>query len=73
MAKLKKLDINKKRCKGCMLCVRACPQKILKMSKDFNQKGYHPVELVDHDKCTSCGLCAMVCPDVVIKVFRKDD
>ena len=71
MAEFKKVEINEDRCKACEICMQACPQKILKMSKKLNKKGYHPVEIIDQDKCTSCGLCAMVCPDVVIKVSKK--
>ena len=34
-------------CKGCRLCVEACPQGVLDLSKDrINIKGYHPAELI---------------------------
>ena len=30
-------------CKGCGLCVEACPKRILAIAKDtINQKGYYP-------------------------------
>jgi len=56
-------------CKGCSLCVVACPQKNLHLSASLNPRGYHPVEFVFHgDKgdCTACGLCYWVCPDFAI-------
>ncbi len=61
MAKGKPL-INLERCKGCGLCVSACPKNILELSKErINQKGYHPVEVVDQEKCIGCGRCEDVC------------
>ncbi len=60
------------RCKGCSLCVGACPQDVLEMSPDrLNTHGYHPVLLIDpHGRCTGCGLCAVICPEVCLTVYR---
>lgn len=64
------IDVN--RCKGCNLCVDACPQHVLALSKNrFNAKGYRPVELVKADGCTGCAVCAIICPDVVFTVYRE--
>jgi len=57
-------------CKGCELCIEACPQDCLAISSDLNQKGYHYVELTA-DTCTGCINCALVCPDAVITVYRE--
>jgi 2-oxoglutarate ferredoxin oxidoreductase subunit delta len=62
-----KIDIET--CKGCELCIEACPQDSLQMSKGINTKGYHYAVLVQ-DNCTGCVNCALVCPDAVITVFR---
>lgn len=59
-------------CKGCGLCVEACPKKILALaSEKINKKGYHPAEITDQEKCIACAMCASMCPDVVIKVERN--
>jgi 2-oxoglutarate ferredoxin oxidoreductase subunit delta len=64
------LVIAEERCKGCELCVAACPKAILALSRDrVNVLGYHPVRLTDASACTSCALCARVCPDAVFTVW----
>jgi 2-oxoglutarate ferredoxin oxidoreductase subunit delta len=63
-----KIDIET--CKGCELCVVACPQDSLAMSKEINSKGYHYAVLIE-DNCTGCVNCALVCPDAVITVYRE--
>ena len=66
-----KLTIDENRCKGCGLCVRACPKKILELSKTkLNAKGYHPSELLDQDACIACAACARTCPDMVIRIEK---
>ncbi len=60
--------IKKNYCKGCELCVRACPMQILTMSKDINLKGYFFAELSEPTKCIGCQICAISCPDVAIEV-----
>lgn len=63
-------DINL--CKGCGLCVSACPKKIIALSKDvLNNGGHHPAEITDSKQCIACAMCAMMCPDVVIKVEKE--
>lgn len=62
------IDIEK--CKGCQVCIPACPQDVIAVSKNVNGKGYKYVESVN-DECTGCTNCAVVCPDGVITVYRK--
>ena len=57
-------------CKGCNLCVVACPQNVLKLSPDANSKSYHFSFMADPEKCIGCGMCAQVCPDSVITVYK---
>lgn len=68
-----KLTFNESYCKGCLLCVDTCPQKILELNTDYvNDKGYNPVRCKDMDKCIACAMCAVICPDSVIRVERED-
>lgn len=66
-----KLTINKEACKGCGLCVTACPKKILRVSTTVsNNQGYFVVEEIDSASCIACAFCATMCPDCVIKVEK---
>lgn len=66
-----RVTIDEERCKGCSLCVRACPKKIVVLSKDrMNTKGYHPSEITDMDECIACASCARTCPDSCITVEK---
>jgi len=63
------ININESLCKGCELCVDACPKGIVALAKDrLNAKGYHPACVTDINKCTACAFCAIICPDVAISV-----
>lgn len=63
--------INETLCKGCGMCIVACPKEIIVLSTiKINSKGYHPAEVTDQSKCTGCTACAIMCPDVAITVER---
>jgi 2-oxoglutarate ferredoxin oxidoreductase subunit delta len=64
-----KIDVES--CKGCELCIPACPPGVLSMTADrFNQRGYRYPELVAG--CTACRACLQVCPDFVFQVWKFD-
>jgi 2-oxoglutarate ferredoxin oxidoreductase subunit delta len=64
------LVIAENLCKGCELCVGACPKQVLALDRGrINALGYHPIQLVDAGGCTSCAVCARVCPDAVFTVW----
>jgi len=72
MAKIKgAILIDREHCKGCELCVTACPTNVIRMEKSVNGKGYHFACMENPDACTGCANCAVVCPDGVITVYRK--
>ena len=65
------VTIERERCKGCELCIPACPPEVLSMSREVNGMGFRVPEL--HPGCTGCGACLLVCPDFVFEVFRYED
>ena len=66
-----KLTFNTDLCKGCGLCVDACPKNCLAISTDtINKKGYSPAVMADQEKCIGCAFCATMCPDCIITVEK---
>ena len=72
MARKGKIEIDRELCKGCDLCIRACPVKILEIDKEPNSSGSYPSKVIDMEKCIACGNCYEVCPDVCIRIFELE-
>jgi 2-oxoglutarate ferredoxin oxidoreductase subunit delta len=65
------IEVSEKYCKGCELCVSACPQNVMSLDMEhLTPKGYHPAQL-SADGCTGCAICAIVCPEAAIAVYRE--
>ena len=75
MGKIKgAIVVDQERCKGCNLCVVACPLQILALAeKRVNQKGYLYAGQVKENICIGCASCAIVCPDGCITVYKKKE
>jgi NAD-dependent dihydropyrimidine dehydrogenase PreA subunit len=56
------VEVFDEECKGCGLCVAACPTHLLKLRESFNSQGYHPA-MYSGDGCTGCGICFFACPE----------
>ena len=69
---LLRVDVNE--CKGCGLCVEACPPKVIGMSEGLNHYGYRTATYAGAC-CTGCGICFMVCPEpgaiTVLRVVNR--
>ena len=65
------VTINTERCKGCNLCVVACPTKVLLLQpQEVNNRGYHFATAINVEACIGCASCATVCPDACIEVYK---
>jgi 2-oxoglutarate ferredoxin oxidoreductase subunit delta len=69
MAKKGSVTIDQVKCKGCELCIVACPFDVLELSKEVNARGYH-FAISNETGCTACMNCGVVCPDGVITVYQ---
>ena len=66
-----RIVVNELYCKGCELCISACPQEVMALAAErITAKGYHPAEL-KAEGCTGCGICALVCPEAAIVIYRE--
>lgn len=59
------LNVRREWCKGCDLCIDACPEDILAL--DETDKIY----VKDISACIFCGICAERCPDFVFSLIRS--
>lgn len=55
-------------CKGCGLCVPACPKEILYLQETVNRRGVHVVAARAEIDCTGCANCATMCPDAALEI-----
>ena len=66
-----RVEITADLCKGCLLCVEACPPEVLLSTTSLNRLGYHPVTY-SGDGCTGCGICFYVCPEPgALRVLKR--
>lgn len=71
MAKFKgAIVVDTERCKGCNLCVVACPLNVITLANEVNVKGYNYAREALVDTCIGCASCAQVCPDGCISVYK---
>jgi 2-oxoglutarate ferredoxin oxidoreductase subunit delta len=65
------IEVDELYCKGCDLCVDACPQDVISLDMEqLTSKGYHPAYLIA-EGCTGCAICAIVCPEAALTIFRE--
>lgn len=72
MGKIKgKIVVDAERCKGCGVCIEACPTQTISLNPQVNSKGYNYCYMSNPDSCIGCAGCAIVCPDSCIVVYRE--
>jgi NAD-dependent dihydropyrimidine dehydrogenase PreA subunit len=66
--------LDEDECKGCGLCVEACPPKVLRLNERLNHYGYRTA-MYAGTGCTGCGICFMACPEpgavTVLRAVRR--
>lgn len=57
-------------CKGCGLCIEACPVNVLELADYLNLHGYHPARYLGAG-CSACAICFYACPEPgAIEVYK---
>jgi 2-oxoglutarate ferredoxin oxidoreductase subunit delta len=60
-------------CKGCELCVAACPKGALEMSDQLTAIGFRPARPKEGGECVGCTICHQVCPDAAIEIWEVQE
>ena len=66
------INVDTNECKGCGLCIEACPPEVISLSECLNHYGYRTATYAGSG-CTGCGICFFACPEPgAITVLRLD-
>jgi NAD-dependent dihydropyrimidine dehydrogenase PreA subunit len=64
------LRVDQAECKGCGLCIEACPPRVIRLSDGLNHYGYRTA-VYEGSGCTGCGICFLACPEPgALTVYR---
>ncbi len=66
-----KIKIDSRRCKGCGLCIWACPKGQIRLSINEDDRGIRVASFNENDQsCTGCTFCGIICPEVAIEIYK---
>ena len=64
------LRVDEAECKGCGLCIEACPPGVIRLSEGLNHYGYRTAVYAGSG-CTGCGICFLAGPEPgALTVYR---
>ncbi len=67
------IEVDSRLCKGCGVCIYACPKKVFAIRQSVNAKGFTYAEPAVPEACVGCGLCVKSCPDFAVMVSKEED
>lgn len=66
------IKIDGRVCKGCRVCVKACPKHCIVIGLEINKMGYQFAKF-ENPGCIGCGICFYVCPEPGTITVYKDE
>ncbi len=66
-----RIEIDRRYCKGCMLCKYICPSAVFEPGQTRSGLDYLMPQVANLENCRVCGLCESHCPDMCITVYAK--
>jgi 2-oxoglutarate ferredoxin oxidoreductase subunit delta len=67
-----RFNLNPAYCKGCGICIAACPKKVIESTGRLDAKGHILPGGGDMSRCTGCRLCELVCPDFAVAIVEDE-
>ena len=65
MSRVRRLEIDRKWCKGCAICVAFCRKGVLELDTEGKAVVARPEE------CIWCGDCEIRCPDLAVTIVTE--
>ena len=72
MKSAERIEIDRRYCKGCLLCQYVCKFEVFEPGQERSALDYLMPEPVRIEDCRVCGLCQSTCPDMALTVFAKE-
>ncbi len=72
MKAAERIEIDRRYCKGCMLCQSACKFDVFEPGQERSALDYLMPRIAKVENCRVCRLCESNCPDLALTVVEKD-
>ncbi len=70
--KVQQIVVSDKLCKGCYLCIWACPWDVFEVSEERNWRGVKKPVAARIEQCRACRLCEWYCPDFALQIIVNE-
>ncbi len=67
-----RIEIDRRYCKGCMLCKYVCKFEVFEAGQERSALDYLMPRVAKMENCRVCRLCESHCPDFAVAVVEND-